>query len=224
MANQITPSKRVQINKSQATMITIVAVAAFIIVFSLVSARALLQQRSYQAKVISKQETARDQLNANKEAVDQLVIAYKDFISTPDNVIGGNPAGTGDRDGDNAKIVLDALPSKYDFPAVASSLEKIFKEKNFKIDSISGTDDEAAQAAQQASASPQPVEIPFEFKVASSYASVLDMINVFEKSIRPFEVQNLIISGSSGDMKVEMKAKTYYQPVKSLDIKKETVK
>lgn len=224
MAQQITPSKRVQINKSQATMITIVAVAAFIIVFSLVSAKALLQQRSYQAKVIAKQETARDQLNANKEAVDQLVIAYKDFTSTPENVIGGNPAGSGDRDGDNAKIVLDALPSKYDFPAVASSLEKIFNEKNFTIESITGTDDEAAQSANQATTTPQPIEIPFDFKVTSSYTSVLDLINVFERSIRPFEVQNLVLSGSSGEMKVEMKAKTYYQPVKSLDIKKETVK
>lgn len=224
MAQQITPSKRVQINKSQATMITIVAVSAFIIVFSLVSARALLKQRSYQAKVIAKQEVARDQLNVNKDAVDQLVIAYKDFISTPDNVIGGNPSGAGDRDGDNAKIVLDALPSKYDFPAVASSLEKIFTERNFKIDSIVGTDDEAVQSSNQASASPQAIEIPFEFKVGSSYTSVLDLINVFERSIRPFEIQTLVLSGSSGEMKVDVKAKTYFQPEKSLDIKQEVVK
>lgn len=224
MATNAPVSKRVQIDKSQATMIAIVGTAAFIIVFSLVSARALLAQRSYQARVIAKQTKARDQLRANKEAVDQLIVSYKSFVGSPDNIIAGNPTGTGDRDGDNAKIVLDALPSKYDFPAVASSLEKIFEGKGLKISSIGGTDDEAAQANNQASSSPEPVEIPFNFTVGGSYASIQDLVNVFERSIRPFEVTSISLSGGSGDMNLVARVKTYYQPEKSLDIKEETVK
>jgi hypothetical protein len=217
-------SKRAQIDKSQALVVAVVASAAFIVVFSLVSAKALLKQRAYQARVIAKQEKARDQLKANKEAVDQLVVSYKDFVGAPDNLIGGNPTGTGDRDGDNAKIILDALPSKYDFPAVASSLEKILTEKQFQIGSISGTDDELAQSAKQSSANPRPVEIPVQFSVTGSYTSIQDLIGVLEKSIRPFNIQTLTLAGDPGSLKIDLKANTYYQPEKALDIQKEIVK
>ena len=76
----------------------------------MVASRALWSQRGYQSRVISEKEKAVSQLESNIAATNQLAISYNAFVSTPDNVIGGNPNGTGDRDGNNAKIVLDALP------------------------------------------------------------------------------------------------------------------
>src|SRR6185436_19057656 len=96
-----------------------------ITVFSLMASRGLLGQRSYQARVINEKGKAVKQLQSNVAATKSLVDSYSNFTSLSSNVLGGNPRGTGDKDGDNGKIVLDSLPSKYDFPALTTSLEKI---------------------------------------------------------------------------------------------------
>lgn len=217
-------TKRLQINKTNSTMIAIVAGAAFITVFSLVSAKGLWTQRNYQARVITKKEKARDQLDANLSAVQQLVTSYKGFLGAADNVLGGNPSGTGEKDGDNAKLVLDALPSKYDFPALTTSLEKILTDKKFKIGAITGKDDEVAQTKNATSDTPKPIDIPFTVSVTGSYSSIQDLVNTFEHSIRPINMNKVSFSGSNSTMQLTVNAKTYYQPEKTLNIKKQVVK
>ncbi len=217
-------TKRLQIDKANATMVGIVAGAVFVTVFSLVSAKALWSQRSYQARVIGKKEIARDQLQNNLDAVTKLKTSYEAFVGSPENVLGGNPAGTGDKDGDNAKLVLDALPSKYDFPALTTSLEKLLTSKNFKIGSITGTDDEVAQSKNQLSDNPKPIPVPFSLTVTGSYTSVQDLIQSFEHSIRPFDMSKVSFSGNNNTLQLTLSANTYYQPEKSLNIKQEVVK
>jgi len=204
-------------------MVAAIAAAAFITVFSLVAARALWVKRGYQQRVITEKELAVNQLEQNLATVDDLTLAYRAFVETPNNVIGGNPGGSGDRDGDNAKIVLDALPSKYDFPALATSLEKILKSKNYNINSISGTDDEVAQTKPQ-SATTGPVEMTFNVSGTSNFKAAKGLLEVLELSIRPISVDSLQLSGSDGDLQVTAKAKTYYQPEKPLNVAKKVVK
>jgi len=225
MANIKLSMKRVQINKANSSMVLTIAAAAFIVVFSLVAARALLNKSSYQGKVISAKAKAVDQLEANITASNTLVASYKAFVGTPENVIGGNPNGTGERDGDNAKITLDALPSQYDFPALASSLEKILLTNNYKIDSITGIDDEVAQNTQKELVGPlAPVPMPFTVGASTNLAGARSLLETFEKSIRPIKVESLQASGSNGSLKLTVTAVTYFQPQKTLDIKMETIK
>ncbi len=217
-------SKKVQIDKSQATIVVIAAAAIFVTVFSLVSAKALWTQRSYQEKVITKKEKARDQLETNNNAVKDLVLAYKSFAVSSPNIIDGNPTGTGERDGDNARIVLDALPSKYDFPALTTSIEKMLIDRKFLITSISGTDDEVAQSTVSSNGDPLPTEIPFQFDVTGSAVTVQDLLESLERSIRPIQVKKITLQGSSSKLNLKIDAKTYYQPEKALNIKEEVVK
>ena len=217
-------SKKMQIDKAQATTVGAVATAVFITVFSLVSTKSLWTQRTYQARVIAQKQDARDQLETNVAAVDGLVESYKQFTNAGTNMLGGNPAGTGEKDGDNARLVLDALPSKYDFPALITSLEKIITDKKLKIDSITGTDDEVAQAKVKDSGNPKPGDMPFQISVSGSYASIQDLFTAFERSIRPFQATKIQLKGGASDMKLTMDAKTYYLPEKTLDIKKVDVK
>jgi len=224
MAKAHISSKRIKIDKAQATVVGIIAGAVFVTVFSLVSAKALWTQNSYQVRIIDKKQDARDNLESNLQSVEGLQAAYKIFVSTPTNVIGGNPAGTGEKDGDNARITLDALPSKYDFPALTTSLEKILVDRKFKIDSITGIDDELAQSTQKGEGSPVPIEMPFQISVTGSYSSVQDLLTVFEKSIRPFNAQKLVIKADASNIQLTFDAKTYYQPEKGLNIKLEDVK
>lgn len=214
--------KYLQISKANSTTVAVVAVSAFIVVFSLVASNSLLKQRSYQARVIEKKKTALNQLVANNQAATELVATYQSFVNQSDNIIGGEAKGkNADRDGDNAKIILDALPSKYDFPALTSSLEKLLDDENFEINSISGTDNEVDQQGQ---ASDVPIEIPFEIDVTGNYGSAQTLMKFFEKSIRPLKVNQLSLEGSDDQLTITISGVTYYQPAKTLEISKEIVK
>lgn len=209
--------KRVQIDRAKAIMVGSVGTAVFLVVFSIVGSKALLERRNFQSKVTKEQEKAVKQLRDNLRARDELVTAYKQFVEQPTNVIEGKTAGTGDRDGDNARIVLDALPSKYDFPALATSLEKILQENNFKVNGISGTDEELTQnSADIASAPTTPVEIPFTFTVSSTYPSIQGLIDVLHRSIRPIHIKTMSLSGKDNSMTLDITARTYYLPEKQL--------
>ncbi len=215
--------KRELISKANTTMVAVAGIGAFLIVFSLVASKTLWAQKSYQSKVIAKKEKAVDQLNENKKSVDQLKVSYTAFTGTPDNVIGGNPSGAGDKDGNNSKIVLDALPSKYDFPAFITSTKKLLALKGFTPKSISGTDDEVAQSQSKET---KPVEIPFQLTTdAGDFARAKELLKSTEQSIRPIKMKKLTITGGDGaQMQLSLDAVSYYQGAKGLTITKEVVK
>lgn len=214
-------SKRLQIDKSQATMVGFIAAAVFVAVFSLVSSKALFSQVQYQNKVINKKEDARDTIEQNVDSVGDLVQSYQQFVNASPNMLDGNPKGTGEKDGDNARLVLDALPSKYDFPAVTSSVEKIVNDKKLKLEEITGVDDEVNQKAIKESV---VQEMPFQIVVSGTLGNIRQLVSTFEKSIRPFTFTKIELEGGANDMKATIDMKTYYQPAKALEVKKEVVK
>lgn len=224
MAKTASFTKRALISKANSSIVIATSIAAFVVVFCGIATKTLISQASYQNRVISAKKKALATLQSDLNARDSLVSSYKTFVDTPQNVLGGSPTGTGDKDGDNAKIVLDALPSKYDFPALATSLEKLVKAQGLTIMSISGTDEELTQAANQTSADPQPVTMPFQIQVAGSYDAIKALVNDLERSVRPFQVNKVELSGNEGSMTAAIDAQTYYQPEKSLNIKTEVVK
>lgn len=217
--------KRVAISKANAQVVATVGIAAFLTVFSLVASHALWVQNAYLAKVTKLQDKANKQLQANLKASDNLADRYQSFTSTSKNVLGGDPKGSGDNDGDNAKIVLDALPSSYDFPALATSIQKILSDNNLHVSSITGTDDEIAQQAAAASPDPQPVPMNFSFSVDNvSYDAIQNLMTVLQHSIRPIQVDSMSLAGAADDMTVTVSAHTFFQPPKTVNITNQQVK
>lgn len=223
MAKTSTSIKHIQINKASTVISVALAAAAFVTVFSLIASKAMLEQRAYNSRVIKEKELAVKTLEENVKAVDKLVISYKEFIGRPENIIGGQSAGTGERDGDNAKLTLDSLPGSYDFPAVTSSLEKILTQKNFTINQITGTDDEVAQASKD-SANPEVVEIPYTFVVTGGYDPMHDLILTLERSIRPLQITKLKFAAGGKDVQLTIEGKTFYQSEKVFKINEKVVK
>ncbi len=224
MAGSLASSKRLQIDKANATMVIAISIASFLAVFSMIAVKSLWSQRGYQAKVIAKKETARNQLKQNIDTANTLKTSYQAFVGTPANIIGGNSTGKGDRDGDNAKIILDALPSSYDFPALATSLEKLLSQKSLKINSIVGTDNEATQQAVQSSPTPTSIPMPFQIGVTGDYKTIQSLITTFERSIRPFQIQTFNFQGTDKALTISITAQTFFQPEVSLKLGSETVK
>jgi hypothetical protein len=225
MADDLISTKRLAISKANAQMVGVVAAAAFVTVFCLIASNAVFSQNRYQARVISAKEKAHKQLQDNINNYSDLATAYKAFDNASTNIIGGTKDGKGDNDGSNSKIILDALPSSYDFPALASSIEKILADNNLKVTSITGTDDQVNQQSNTASATPQPVSIPFTFTISNaSYASVNQLMTKLQQSIRPIQIDTLDASGSQNNMTVTVSAETYYQPGKNVSITKKVIK
>lgn len=214
--NEKTSKKHGLISKNNARMFVILAVAGVILSFSLVSSITLIKRMNYQAKVINERTKVQKQLKDNIAAVDSLVAAYKNFDAPAESVI-----GTADS---NSKIVLDALPSKYDFPALTASLENLLVTGGFGDISITGSDNEAN--AEQNSITPVPIEIPFIISAKGSYANIQILISNLQRSIRPFKILKLDITASSGtdSMNFTISAVTFYQPEKNLDIPLKEVK
>lgn len=223
MADQLS-SKRNLIDKANTTVVIVVSAAAFLFVFSAVATKTLVSQAGYQNRVIAEKRKARDQLTKNKEAVKELKKSYSKFVAKEPNVIGGNIIGVSPKDGDNTKIILDALPSNYNFPALATSLEVLVANQNLKINSIAGTDDEVSQAENKTSINPQPIAIPFDLSISSNYESVKNVVGAFEKSIRPIQLLTFDLSGDKDELTLAVGAQTYFQPAKSMNITSKVVK
>lgn len=217
-------AKKIAIDKANATILIAVAISTFVVVFSLVASRALYSQMRYQSKVSSQKEQALRTLQDNIQTADELTNSYRAFAEETTNILGGNPEGDADRDGDNPRIVLDALPSVYDFPATTTSIEKLLQDNGFAISSITGSDDEIAQSAAEDSDNPAPIEIPFSVEVATSDQRGKTLLQLFERSIRPMQISKLLLESQSGDLKLTITSKTYFQPAKSLNVKSEIVR
>ncbi|HSX32239.1 MAG TPA: type 4a pilus biogenesis protein PilO [Candidatus Saccharimonadales bacterium] len=224
MARTTSFTKRSLIGKANSTMVIATTAAAFVLVFAIVAGRTLASQMSYQNRVITAKKAALTQLKDDLKARDALQKSYSDFISENPNILGGDPDGSGDRDGDNAKLILDALPSKYDFPALATSLEKLINSQSLEITGISGTDQEAAEAIKEATPTPEAVPMPFQLQVNGSYESIQSFVDITLKSIRPIKISTMELTGDQSTMSVNITAQTYYQPEKSLNIRNEVVK
>jgi hypothetical protein len=216
--------KRTLITKANSTIVAITAGACFVVVFSIVASTTLVKQLSYQIRVIDAKKTALHNLKTDIAAVDTLAKSYQAFTGTTQNTIGGDPNGQGGQDGNNAKIIIDALPSSYDFPALATSLEKILTNQGVVIQSIGGIDDALSQINNQSSSKPSSQPMPFNLTVAGNYDSMRKVVTAFERSIRPIQVQTITFSGSQDKLTMAVTAQTYFQPAKNLDIKTEVVK
>ena len=219
----ISSIKRTLIAKSNSTIVATTSVACFIVVFCGVASYSLFGQLQYQNRVIGSDKTALKQLKQNIDAAKTLESSYNAFTSTPTNIIGGDPHGTGQQDGSNTKIILDSLPSKYDFPALITSIEGLVTSQGVTIKSITATDDSTNQANATGGPSPTPQPMPFEVQVEGNYTAIQNVISAFERSTRPFQDQSITLSGDQSKLTLSLTAQTYWQPARDLSTKTKSV-
>jgi cell division protein FtsB len=237
--------KHLQIAKANNLMFIVVALASVLIVFSLISAKTLMGVSSYQHKALKAKHDAIKKLQANIKAADALKKQYDTFENQNPNVLGGvggkevaeaiatQGEGAGSikvngqtinlsgQDGDNAKIILDALPSSYDFPALISSMEKIANQDHIPLQGVGGTDQGSTAATEgtgTTAAHSQPVAIPFSLSAQTDYNTIKILINDMERSIRPMDLTTISFSGNGNSMNVSFQLNTYYQFPTSLQI------
>jgi hypothetical protein len=206
-----------QIDKAGSAIVLSISIATVVTIFSLMSVKTLLSQANYQRKVVNDKHAAIKQLRSNIDVVNTLVAQFKIFDSANPNIIGGaSNSSKGAKDGDNARIALDALPSQYDFPALVSSIEKVIKAGGLSNPTIGGTD-QSAQNSNDPATEPIPIPIALTVGGSGAYNTIQNVIKDLERSIRPFDPITLQISGGASSMQLTLNMNTYYQQAKSLD-------
>ncbi len=166
--------------------------------------------------------------NNRQHLMEMILIGYNDvFVGTNStNIIGGknNPGpNASPPDGDNGRIVLDGLPLSYDFPALLTSVSKILTNNSIGGPAIGGSDQSSAVNS-SSSANPSPAKIDLSISGSGGYHSAQTLVKDFERSIRPFDITKLSLSGSESNLAMSIGLSTYYQPAKSLMINSKEVR
>ena len=215
--------KKLALSKANAQIVAVTAIAAFITVFSLVGANYLLGLKSYQSRIITADHSADTNLKIDNVAKNRLVSAYETFVDQNPNILGSNNQN-GSYVYNNATIILDALPSTYDFPALTSSLQKLQQSiGGLNLSSIGGSD-ESATISSAPSSNPSPVPMPFTFTTnQTSYQAIQSLFSAMLSSIRPLQIDSISISGADTSMTLTVNAHTYFQPGKQFNITSETI-
>lgn len=198
-------TKRQLIEKSSSTIVVAVVIAAIAVSFSVVTLNFLWDLSAHYNRVIAEKNKASSILDDNVGNIDNLVAGFNVFEA-------GNVKST---------TVLDALPSKYDFPALATSMESLVSRSGLTMKSFSGKDQEVE--ATQESTSPQPVEIEFSLAVEGDYRDIQKFIEDMDRTIRPMKITRIELKGSDSHMNANMTVITYYQPATSLEVETRTI-
>ena len=165
-----------------------------------VSGKLLLDRHGFQSRVMKAKREARDTLKSNVDGLEKLKtsLIQQDQTST------------------NSQVILEALPSKYDFPAVASSIEFIAQKGGQDMSKFRFTGKDEGGAPAEDSVTPAPYPMPFETTVKGSDVKTLQFLLDMERSIRPIKLNTLEIKGDEVGIALNITAQTYYQPTKNL--------
>ncbi|HUC95908.1 MAG TPA: type 4a pilus biogenesis protein PilO [Candidatus Saccharimonadia bacterium] len=206
MPKKIQLKKQIHLDKDKTKTAVYLAVASFLFIFGVVSSKALLGLYAYQNRVISAQKTTLSNINTDQQTANGIVSEYENFVNTQTNILGGPKVGTTANSGDNAKVILDALPQTYDFPALLSSMQVLLNIPGITIDSLSGTDVGSSASQQTAT----PTLMPISFSISGSYISIENALLAIQHSIRPIKIDTLAFSGSDSNLTMTITADTYY--------------
>lgn len=202
-----TQTKRKAIENAGSRMFIAVIIASIIVSICFVLFKSLWDLRSFNSRVISERSSALMTLESNVEAVDKLELSAK-ALDEGDEI--------------NSQVVLDALPSKYDFPALFTSIAALAEEGKVDLKDFSGKDE--TQNAIESEIDPEPVQIPFTLSVEGSYEKITDFLETLEKTIRPMNINSIDLSGSNKAMLAKIELHTYYQPKVDVTLETKTVR
>jgi hypothetical protein len=229
MANVLV-NKRIQIDKETRTMIIAASVATFVVMFCIFSVHTLASVMSYQNRVISQETLARNTLESDIKASNNLGTSYAKFNNTSgNNLLGASVSGNGPNQGDNAKLVLDALPSDNDYSGMVVNIQNLFTNQSVTLSSLSVTNTEStttpAATATATVGHGSAVALPFTFTVNGTLPNISNLFQHLSQSILPIQITSYTITASSQNtLALSATAQTYYQPAISFMITTETVK
>jgi hypothetical protein len=214
--------KRQQIEKAARSMFIWVAVASIAVSVCVVTAQFLFQKWAYNNRVLDTKSRAAETLKSNISNAKQLRDSVGALVSNSALASVKTSA-----DDPNTKSILDALPSRFDATAWATSLQQtVLSRSGVTVESIHvpGDQDDPSGDVKASASATTPQEMKFDIAVSGSYDKIRNMLLDLERTIRPVKVTSVTLRGDDAAMSATVSGITYYQSSKSATIKQEVVK
>lgn len=210
--------KRQQIELAGRTMFLWVAIAAVAVSFCFATGQYLFSKWQFNNKIIDAKYKATTTLTNNLSNAEELrknidgLVASLELDSVKTN-----------KDDPNTKSVLDALPTSFDPAALATSLQQVILGRSgVSVESIVVPTQTAGENIE--TTDPTPQEMKFSVVVSAPYDKVVNLVRDMERTIRPIKINSVSMNGSDQSLRVTIDATTYYQPSRSVELKKEALK
>lgn len=220
--------KHQTISKDTKIITIVVSVTIFITIFAIFGLKDFLSLRSFQQKIIVADTTAYNQLNNDINSANILVKNYNKFLNNKSKTIQNirstiiTPTTKGFHY-NGATMVLDAMPTTYDYPATESYLQNMLDSINQGNDTFSINNNSGGQSAGVFSTSAAPVTFSISAN-SINYQALIQLVQVMKNSVRPITINSLSISGSNNSMTVNITAQLYYQSSQTFSISQTEIK
>lgn len=229
-----TQGKKKFLQKSGKNMFAWVTIASIMCSVSIVFSVILFQRIFFINKVIDEKNKTLNTLASNNHAIPSLEDAVRALNSNQD-LISAKARQTDDA----VQVVLDALPTDSNYPALGASFQQVLlnNKPDIEVLSLSVNQSNAAASLVESKKIPGVYEMSFDFSVQGSPESILDFLKYLEKSIRAIDTKKMTIYArliTTKDEKgnpvqkqanvLSISGVTYYQPVKEIKVETKEIK
>jgi hypothetical protein len=217
--------KRQQIASSNKAMFLWVAGASVLVAFALVISIFLAKQIIFTEKVLIEKNNTIGTLDKNLQTADALDKNVKKLRADKNLTLARSSASD-----NNLDVIIDAMPYAADEVALGSSLQTALltgasiesltvESTNADAATTGGTDTSFLEQVGTA----QP--IVFSFKATGTSEQLQDVLDRFNRSIRPINILSLQLeSAGANNLTATVQAVTYYQPKKTVELTEKVVK
>ena len=218
--------KRQQITNANKLIFLWVIIAAVALSICGVGIQFLFRQAAFNQKIINAKATTQTTLAHNIDNAKELKKKVDNLLA--DTNLASVRANPGDS---TLKVVLDALPTKEDQSAFASSLQQVVLPKSGvsltelstigQIGELPATDIAEVDASGVA---PTSKSLGFNLGATGNYEQIKNMLHDLERTIRPVNVTELNLEGTDSTLRITVAGVTYYLPERTVELGKKEIK
>lgn len=190
-------------------VVTMMLIAVVMLVVGFIVSRAIFKTISFNNRVISEKRQVESKLKTNVKNLGTIMGNYEVFEET----------------GAGSDVVLKALPTEVDIPALLTRLEFMFNSSGVSFGgfSIEGAENVLAGGETELS-SETPLEATVTISISGPYANIKQALSNIENEIAPYKVKTLGISGNDREASAQITFVMNFLGAKSVDIEKVELK
>ena len=215
-------SKKTILQKTGKNMFVWVTIASIACSVSIVFSIILIQRIFFINTLIDEKNKTLKTLSSNNDAIPKLQNSVRALNSNQELI----NAKARESD-DPVQVVLDALPTEPNYPALGASFQQVLLNNRPGIKILGLTVNQTATgsgSSNQSTKHPGLYEMPFSFSAQGNTASLINLLTYLEKSIRVVDTKTLSISSSGDEQLLSISGVAYYQPPKTIEVKTKEIK
>lgn len=221
--------KRTQISKANRTMFLWIAGASALVGFAVVASIFLAQKLYFNEKVLLAKNKTVSTLNANNKVVSELQSQVRALDAN------GDLAKVKAADSDQSiQVILDALPSDANSPALGASLQTRLLADipgltliSLQVDPVQGIEslaDAGVESGAVEGTGGTANQITFQFSVSGNQDALLQALTKLERSIRTIDITRLQIENQGATQVMTIQGRAFYEPAKNVTLYDKVVK